>query len=84
MSEFIEFLISDELIAVEHGTYPTLKVTEKGKEVLLGKENVLRKERVETRQIVQDHPYLKYFAKYVKKLRKEKGYLHSLFSLTKR
>ncbi|WP_412839691.1 DNA helicase RecQ [Bacillus paranthracis] len=54
--EFIEFLISDELIAVEHGTYPTLKVTEKGKEVLLGKENVLRKERVETRQIVQDHP----------------------------
>ncbi|EJV85550.1 DNA helicase RecQ [Bacillus cereus] len=56
VSEFIEFLISDELIAVEHGTYPTLRVTEKGKEVLLGKENVLRKERVETRQIVQDHP----------------------------
>ncbi|MBK5345987.1 MULTISPECIES: DNA helicase RecQ [unclassified Bacillus (in: firmicutes)] len=56
VSEFIEFLISDELIAVEHGTYPTLKVTEKGKEILLGKENVLRKERVETRQIVQDHP----------------------------
>ncbi|MBM6768992.1 MULTISPECIES: DNA helicase RecQ [Bacillus cereus group] len=56
VSEFIEFLISDDLIAVEHGTYPTLKVTEKGKEVLLGKENVLRKERVETRQIVQDHP----------------------------
>ncbi|PFE97927.1 DNA helicase RecQ [Bacillus thuringiensis] len=56
VSEFIEFLISVELIAVEHGTYPTLKVTEKGKEVLLGKENVLRKERVETRQIVQDHP----------------------------
>ncbi|MBE7103745.1 DNA helicase RecQ [Bacillus cereus] len=56
VSEFIEFLISEELIAVEHGTYPTLKVTEKGREVLLGKENVLRKERVETRQIVQDHP----------------------------
>ncbi|MBE5106721.1 DNA helicase RecQ [Bacillus thuringiensis] len=56
VSDFIEFLISDELIAVEHGTYPTLKVTGKGKEVLLGKENVLRKERVETKQIVQDHP----------------------------
>ncbi|HFK1762837.1 ATP-dependent DNA helicase RecQ [Bacillus wiedmannii] len=56
VSEFIEFLISDELIAVEHGTYPTLKVTEKGREVLLSKVNVLRKERVETRQIVQDHP----------------------------
>ncbi|WP_459502945.1 DNA helicase RecQ [Bacillus sp. C1] len=56
VSEFIEFLISEELIAVEHGTYPTLKVTTKGKDVLLGNENVLRKERVETRQIVQDHP----------------------------
>ncbi|PEI39776.1 DNA helicase RecQ [Bacillus pseudomycoides] len=56
VSEFIEFLISEELIAVEHGTYPTLKVTAKGKEVLLGNENVLRKERVETRQIVGDHP----------------------------
>ncbi|MFJ8526687.1 DNA helicase RecQ [Bacillus sp. NPDC094106] len=56
VSEFIEFLISEELIAVEHGTYPTLKVTAKGKEVLLGNEKVLRKERVETRQIVQDHP----------------------------
>ncbi|MBO1582597.1 DNA helicase RecQ [Bacillus sp. XF8] len=56
VSEFIEFLISEELIAVEHGTYPTLKVTTKGKEVLLGNEKVLRKERVETRQIVQDHP----------------------------
>ena len=56
VSEFIEFLISDELIAVEQGTYPTLKKKKKGKEVLLGKENVLRKERVETRQIVQDHP----------------------------
>ncbi len=56
VSDFIEFLISDELIVVEHGTYPTLKVTGKGKEILLGNENVLRKERVETRQIVQDHP----------------------------
>ena len=56
VSEFIEFLISEELIAVEHGTYPTLKVTAKGKEVLLGNETVLRKERVETRRIVQDHP----------------------------
>ena len=84
VSEFIEFLISDELIAVEHGTYPTLKVTEKGKEVLLGKENVLRKERVEQDKSFKIILYLKYFAKYVKKLRKEKGYLHSLFSLTKR
>lgn len=56
VSEFIEFLISEELIAVEHGTYPTLRVTESGKNVLLGNEKVVRKEQVETRKIVQDHP----------------------------
>ncbi|CAM4379248.1 ATP-dependent DNA helicase [Bacillus manliponensis] len=56
VSEFIEFLISEELIAVEHGTYPTLKVTTRGKNVLLGNETVLRKEQVETKKIVQDHP----------------------------
>lgn len=56
VSEFIEFLISEELIAVEHGTYPTLKVTTSGKNVLLGNETILRKEQVETRKIVQDHP----------------------------
>lgn len=56
VSEFIEFLISEELIAVEHGTYPTLKVTTKGKDVLLGSQLIFKKERVETKQIVKDHP----------------------------
>ncbi|HDR3327383.1 MULTISPECIES: DNA helicase RecQ [Bacillus] len=73
VSEFIEFLISDELIAVEHGTYPTLKVTEKGKEVLLGKENVLRKERVETRQIVQDHPLFEVLREVRKEIARGEG-----------
>lgn len=73
VSEFIEFLISDELIAVEHGTYPTLKVTEKGKEVLLGKENVLRKERVETRQIVQDHPLFEVLREVRKEIAQREG-----------
>lgn len=49
VSEFIEFLILDELIVVEYGIYLTLKVIEKGKEVLFGKENVLWKEWVEIR-----------------------------------
>ncbi|MGH0593441.1 DNA helicase RecQ [Bacillus pretiosus] len=73
VSEFIEFLISDELIAVEHGTYPTLKVTEKGKEVLLSKVNVLRKERVETRQIVQDHPLFEVLREVRKKIAQGEG-----------
>ncbi len=73
VSEFIEFLISDELIAVEHGTYPTLKVTTKGKEVLLGNERVLRKERVETRQIVQDHPLFEVLREIRKEIAQSEG-----------
>ncbi|MDZ5609502.1 DNA helicase RecQ [Bacillus pseudomycoides] len=73
VSEFIEFLISEELIAVEHGTYPTLKVTAKGKEVLLGNEKVLRKERVETRQIVQDHPLFEVLREVRKEIAQEEG-----------
>ncbi len=83
VSEFIEFLISDELIAVEHGTYPTLKVTEKGKEVLLGKENVLRKERVETRQIVQDHPLFEVLREVRKEIAQGEGVPPFVISLTK-
>ena len=41
--------------------------------MLLGKENVLRKERVETRQIVQDHPLFEVLREVRKEMRKEKG-----------
>ena len=52
--------------------------------MLLGKENVLRKERVETRQIVQDHPLFEVLREVRKEITQGEGYLHSLFSLTKR
>lgn len=56
VSDFIEFLISEELIAVEHGSFPTIFVTEKGKNVLLGKQEVRRKEAVLTKQVANDDP----------------------------
>ncbi|MGP4078525.1 DNA helicase RecQ [Pseudalkalibacillus sp. R45] len=56
VTDLIEFFISQELIAVEHGTFPTLYVKEKGKEVLLGKEIVKRKEAVQTKQVAVDDP----------------------------
>ncbi|MDP4083338.1 MAG: DNA helicase RecQ [Bacillota bacterium] len=56
ISDFIEFLISTELIGVEQGTYPTLYVSSKGKEVLLGSHQVKRKAAVTIKQVSKDDP----------------------------
>jgi ATP-dependent DNA helicase RecQ len=56
VSDFIEFLISQDLIGVEHGTYPTLFVAPKGKDVLLGKQAVMRREAVKIKQVSKDDP----------------------------
>jgi ATP-dependent DNA helicase RecQ len=56
VSDFIEFLISQELIGVKHGTYPTLYVAANGKDVLLGNQAVNRKETVEVKQVSKDDP----------------------------
>lgn len=56
VTDFIEFLISQELIAIEQGQFPTLYVSPKGKDVLLGKEKVHRRETVKVREISKDDP----------------------------
>lgn len=56
VSDFIEFLISQELIAIEQGQFPTLYVSTKGKDVLLGKQNVHRRETVRVKEISKDDP----------------------------
>ncbi|WHY01614.1 DNA helicase RecQ [Neobacillus sp. DY30] len=56
VSDFIEFLISQELIAIEQGQFPTLYVSPKGKEVLLGNVQVQRRETVKVREISKDDP----------------------------
>jgi ATP-dependent DNA helicase RecQ len=56
VSDFIEFLISQDLLAIEQGQFPTLYVSTKGKEVLIGKENVYRRETVKVREISKDDP----------------------------
>ncbi|MBM7649615.1 ATP-dependent DNA helicase RecQ [Bacillus ectoiniformans] len=56
VGNFIEFLISQEMVGVEHGSYPTIFVAPKGKDVLLGKLQVNRKEAVRTKQISKDDP----------------------------
>jgi ATP-dependent DNA helicase RecQ len=56
VSDFIEFLISQELIAIEQGQFPTLYVSPKGKDVLLGKDTVHRRETVKVKEITKDDP----------------------------
>lgn len=55
-SEFIEFLISQDLIGVEQGAYPTIFVTPAGKDVLLGKQKVSRKEVIQVEQVSKKDP----------------------------
>ncbi|MGD6817909.1 DNA helicase RecQ [Metabacillus sp. 113a] len=55
-TSFIEFLISQDLIGVEHGAYPLIYVNPAGKEVLLGNTSVRRKEAVQTRQVAAGDP----------------------------
>lgn len=43
IANFIEFLIAEKLIAVSNGQFPTIFVTEAGRDVLLGKQLVMRK-----------------------------------------
>ncbi|WP_053361467.1 DNA helicase RecQ [Bacillus sp. FJAT-27251] len=56
VTELIDFLISENLIGVEHGTYPTIYVTPPGKEVLTGQQSVFRKEAVQVTQVSNDDP----------------------------
>ncbi|SEM92996.1 ATP-dependent DNA helicase, RecQ-like [Mesobacillus persicus] len=56
VTELIEFLISKNLIGVEHGSYPTIYVAPEGKAVLQGQQQVFRKEAVQIKQVSNDDP----------------------------
>ncbi|CEG29661.1 ATP-dependent DNA helicase RecQ [Bacillus sp. B-jedd] len=52
----IEFLISEDMIGVEHGTFPTIYVSAKGREVLKGQLQVFRKTAIKTAEISTKDP----------------------------
>ncbi|WP_172368912.1 DNA helicase RecQ [Sporosarcina jiandibaonis] len=56
VSDFIEFIISENYLGVENGQFPIIYVSELGKEVLTGKVQVFRKVSVVTKQITKDNP----------------------------
>ncbi|MFN2747488.1 MULTISPECIES: DNA helicase RecQ [Bacillus] len=73
ISDFIEFLIADDYIRMSDGTYPTLTVTNKGRNVLLGRETVVRKEKMNTAQIAKDDELFERLRQLRKTLAKEQG-----------
>lgn len=56
VSDFIEFIISENYLGVENGQFPIIYVTEQGKDVLTNKVKVFRKGSVETKQITKEDP----------------------------
>lgn len=56
VGDFIDFLISQGLLHVKHGSYPTIYVATPGKDVLQGNQKVLRKEAVVTETVSKNDP----------------------------
>ena len=56
IAQFIEFLIAENILQVSLGQLPTIFVSEKGKDVLMGKINVMRKKAIAVQKIQDDHP----------------------------
>lgn len=56
VSDFIEFIISENYLGVENGQFPIIYVTELGKDVLTGKIKVFRKGTVTSKQITKEDP----------------------------
>ncbi|MGE6629756.1 DNA helicase RecQ [Bacillus sp. NPDC077027] len=73
ISEFIEFLITEEYLQMSDGTYPTLKVSHKGKQVLIGEETVMRKTEIKTTAIVENDELFERLRVLRMKLAREQG-----------
>lgn len=56
IAQFIEFLIAENILQVALGQLPTIFVSEKGKDVLIGNIKVFRKKAIAIQKIQDDHP----------------------------
>jgi ATP-dependent DNA helicase RecQ len=73
ISDFIEFIISENYLGVSNGQFPTIYVTEKGKDVLTGKTKINRKVSVVTVQITKENPLFEQLRALRMKLAREAG-----------
>ena len=68
IANFIEFLIAERLIAVSNGQFPTIFVSDEGKEVLMGRGQVFRKAARPVKTVVEENDPL---FEALRKVRKE-------------
>lgn len=73
VSDFIEFLISANCLQVENGQFPTIRVAERGKEVLLGNDKILRKGSFVSKQLTENDPLFEQLRQLRRKLAQEAG-----------
>ncbi|MCA6606795.1 DNA helicase RecQ [Bacillus safensis] len=73
ISDFIEFLITEEYLHMSEGAYPTLKVTHKGRKVLVGQEAVYKKQAVKREAIQENDALFEQLRAVRMKLAREQG-----------
>ncbi|TQR17716.1 DNA helicase RecQ [Psychrobacillus soli] len=73
VSGLMEFMISEGILLVKHGSLPTIYVSDKGKDVLLGKRQVMRKGVAVTKQIAKNDPLFEGLRALRKKIADEAG-----------
>ncbi|MDM5298385.1 DNA helicase RecQ [Bacillus pumilus] len=73
ISDFIEFLITEEYLHMSEGAYPTLKVTHKGKNVLIGQEAVFKKSAMKAEAIQENDALFEHLRAVRMKLAREQG-----------
>ncbi len=73
VSDFIEFLISANCLQVENGQFPTIRVAERGKEVLLGNDKIMRKGSFVSKTLTENDPLFEQLRQLRRQLAQEAG-----------
>lgn len=73
VSGLMEFMIAEGILLVNHGSLPTIYVSDAGKDVLLGKRQVMRKGVAVTKQLATNDPLFEGLRLLRKKIADEAG-----------
>ncbi|MCL1948932.1 MAG: DNA helicase RecQ [Turicibacter sp.] len=73
INTFMEFLIAGNYLAVEQGEFPLVKMTERGKGVLMGNERVFRKEQATVGTVSKDNPIFEALRALRREIAEEEG-----------
>lgn len=73
IANFIEFLISERVLLVQPGQFPTIYVSDEGKDVLLGNKRVLRRTKMEETAVKLDDPLFEHLRAIRKEIALKEG-----------